>query len=319
MSSKPPRSLTTIYLTRHGFRSNWVVDPATGTYSSNIPTPTGIPSDPALAGYGEAQARELGEHLSKVDPPIERIYSSPFYRCIQTISPLLPHLSDKTSDPPNLKIRGENGLGEWYGLARFDHPSPASPELLHSFFPAYDKDYVPKIRPSVNGESIEDLHDRTAYALHRVIEEADKEGVKAIVICTHAATLIAIGRCLTGRMPDNVGEEDFRPFTCGLSIFERKESGSGEDSDVAEWKGPEEEIPQVGWRDGKGVGGGWIVKSNGDCSFLSGGEERGWRFSGDESFSTNPGQGAAGLDAGSGLGVVIEGNKPDKTTEPSRL
>jgi transcription factor C subunit 7 len=43
------------------------------------------------------------------------------------------------------------------------------------------------------------------------------------------------------------------------------------------------------------------------------------RFSGDESFSTNPGQGAAGLDAGSGLGVVIEGNKPEKPTEPSRL
>ncbi|KAF7948761.1 hypothetical protein EAE96_007953 [Botrytis aclada] len=317
MSSKPTRSLTTIYVTRHGFRSNWIVDLATGTYTANIPTPTGIPSDPALAGYGEAQAAELGLHLSTLSPPIERIYSSPFYRCIQTISPLIPHLSSRTSDPATLKIRGENGLGEWYGTARFDHPSPATPELLHSLFPTYDKEYVPKIRPSVNGESIETLHDRTAYALHRVIEDADREGVKAIVICTHAATLIAIGRCLTGRMPEDVGEEDFRPFTCGLSVFERKESGDEAGKDVDMWKGPEEEIPEVGWRNGNGVGGGWEITKNGDCSFLSGGEERGWRFSGDESFSTTPALPA--LDAGSALGVVIEGNKPGNTSEPSRL
>lgn len=41
------------------------------------------------------------------------------------------------------------------------------------------------------------------------------------------------------------------------------------------------------------------------------------RFSGDESFSTTPALPA--IDAGSALGVVIEGNKPGNPSEPSRL
>lgn len=159
----------------------------------------------------------------------------------------------------------------------------------------------------MNGESIEELHDRTAYALHRIIEQSDREGVKAICICTHAATLIAIGRVLTGRMPEDIAEEDFRPFTCGLSTFVRK-GGKENIQSVKQWEGPETEVPYVEWKRGKGVGGGWEMKVNGDCNFLSGGEERGWRFSGDESFAAASGQGP-GLDAGSELGVVVEGKK----------
>ncbi|KAH8663670.1 histidine phosphatase superfamily [Tricladium varicosporioides] len=310
-------SLEVIYVTRHGFRSNWVVDHRTGEYTTSIPSPTGIPSDPALAGYGVEQSHELAAHLVSLTPPIQRFYTSPFYRCIQTISPAIEALAPTTSDPESHKIRGENGIGEWYGTARFDHPSPAEPRLLKSLFGRYDEEYKPAIRPSVNGESITDLHNRTAYALHRIIEQSDQEGVRAIVICTHAATLIAIGRALTGRMPVEIEEEDFRPFTCGLSTFVRKGKTQGEGREVEEWKGPESEIPFVQWREGEGVGGGWRVERNGDCSFLSGGEERGWRFSGDESF-TAPGQGAV-FDAGSGLGVVIEGKKPSAAMNPSRL
>lgn len=128
--------------------------------------------------------------------------------------------------------------------------------------------------PSVNGESISDLHDRTAYALHKIIERSDKEGVKAIIICSHAATILAIGRALTGCMPENVEEQDFRPFTCGLSKFVRKTDAPLRQ--VHEWKGPEDQIPKIDWRNGKGVAGGWRCELNGDCSFLSGGEERGW-------------------------------------------
>jgi transcription factor C subunit 7 len=187
--------------------------------------------------------------------------------------------------------------------------------VLKELFPQYDESYRPVIKPSVNGESIEELHNRAAYALHRIIEQSDREGVNAICICTHAATLIAIGRVLTGRMPEDIAEEDFRPFTCGLSTFVRK-GGKENVGSGREWEGPETKVPAVEWRDGKGVGGGWELKVSGDCSFLSGGEERGWRFSGDESFAAAPGQGPA-LDAGSGLGVVIEGKK--KASSPSML
>jgi transcription factor C subunit 7 len=139
--------------------------------------------------------------------------------------------------------------------------------------------------------------------------------VKAIVICTHAATLIAIGRVLTGNMPEDTSEEDFLPYTCGVTTFVRQAKGKeNTDGDVEEWKGPETAIPEVKWRGGRGVGGGWTVTKSGDCSFLSGGEERGWRFSGDESFDTTP-----ALDAGSGLGAVVEGNKTSSPLSPSRL
>lgn len=127
--------------------------------------------------------------------------------------------------------------------------------------------------PSVNGESIADLHDRIAYALHKIIEMSDAEGVKAIIICSHAASILAIGRALTGRMPDDIEEQDFRPFTCGLSKFTRKsdEAHTG----VEQWK-EGADIPRLEWKGGRGVGGGWKCELNGDCSFLSGGEERGW-------------------------------------------
>jgi len=132
--------------------------------------------------------------MKSLDPPIERFFSSPFYRCLQTILPTVEALAVTTDDPETKKIRAENGIGEWYGKARFDHPSPADRTLLKKLFPRLDEKYDPIVRPSTDGESIDELHDRVAYALHRIIEFSDKEGVKAIAICTHGATLIAIGR-----------------------------------------------------------------------------------------------------------------------------
>ncbi|KAI9848804.1 MAG: hypothetical protein M1838_000357 [Thelocarpon superellum] len=262
------------------FRSNWVVDPQTGTYSSNVRSPTNIASDPPLAGYGEEQARALALHLRTLDdPPIERIYSSPYYRCLQTIAPTVRLLQQ--SQPPNpttlVKIRAETGLGEWYGRASFPHPGPATPSLLLSLFPDVLSDsYIPLVTPPTHGESIDALHDRAADTLERVIAALDAEegGPRAVLMCTHAATLIAAGRVLTGYMPSRVDEKDFRPFTCGLSKFKR-----GLDE--------EKERGEVDWRNGKGVAGGWDCVKNGDCTFLAGGEERGWYFTGDEAFDTS--------------------------------
>lgn len=91
------------------------------------------------------------------------------------------------------------------------------------------------------------------------------------MICTHAASLIAIGRALTGVMPRDVNEEDFKPFTCGVSKFVRLRV---ERAKLARW-GKGMDMPDIGWR-GKGVGGGWDCVMNGSCEHLSGGAERGW-------------------------------------------
>jgi transcription factor C subunit 7 len=263
------------------FRSSWVVDGSTGTYTATIPSPTNIPSDPALSSHGVLQSHELARKLASLEPPIERLYSSPFYRCLQTLAPTLELLQEQDSRLPGeggqdrLKIRADPGLGEWYGLARFSHPAPAPLSLLSTLLPSLlDTWHSPTIVPSPQGESIAALHDRTAYALHRIIEACDAEGVKAIVVCTHAAMLLAAGRVLTGRMPADVGEEDFSAYTCGLSVFRRRKDEKGEV--VRMWEGAGSGIPAVQWRGGRGVAGGWYCAVNGDCSFLSGGEERGW-------------------------------------------
>lgn len=260
------------------FRSNWVIDPQTGEYSASVRSPTGIPSDPALASYGVQQAEQLAAHLLTVSPKPDLIYSSPFYRCIQTLAPYTNALAEREGKD-KVKVRLEPGLGEFYGLARFDHPSPASIEVLNEHFPHLHAEKDPVIVPSTKGESIAQLHDRVAYCLDRLIKQADQDpsGPKALLICSHAAAMIAIGRALTGRMPDDEGEEEFNCFTCSFSSFKRRTAHSQSGTNSSTWdRSKPEDVPDVNWRNGNGVGGGWDCEINGDCSFLTNGEERGW-------------------------------------------
>lgn len=118
--------------------------------------------------------------------------------------------------------------------------------------------------------------------LDAIIRRCDESGARAVLLCSHAATIIAIGRVLTGCMPDDVEVQDFPVFTCGLSTFRRRNADASSaaargpaaaalrgSSDVARPKA-------LDWKNGRGVGGGWRCEVNSDCSFLSAGEERGW-------------------------------------------
>jgi transcription factor C subunit 7 len=165
---------------------------------------------------------------------------------------------------------------------------------LHSLFPSYDTEYIPSIIPSSSGETIAQLHDRCAYALQYIITQADAEDYAhrtqtqergpgegdslgdrtAILICTHAASLIAVGRALTGKMPGDMCEEDFKTYTCGISKFTRRVMPSSVQRLEGRISG--EEIPRFNWQHGIGVAGEIDCESNSDCSHLDGGEERGW-------------------------------------------
>ncbi|EFW18780.1 hypothetical protein D8B26_005592 [Coccidioides posadasii str. Silveira] len=311
--------LDTIYITRHGHRLNWTIDLSTGTYHATYPTPTGIPVDPTLTQPGVRQSQELAAHFCHETFTTKpcRVYCSPFYRCLQTIQPTVEGLkkiqeAEKRPDI-NLTVRIENGLGEWFGSSSFfTHPSPSTPEVLATHFPTIlspspsETQYKARIIPSPSGETIAQLHDRVATTLSHIIATVDEELAAfaeshpddprnhqshSILICTHAAPLIAMGRALTGNMPDDSSEEDFKPFTASVSTFARRKSGSrtGIEQDVVNGKTEEicgKKIPH--WRGGRGVGGGWDCVQNGDCSFLSGGEERGWHFNGEEDFLSMP-------------------------------
>jgi transcription factor C subunit 7 len=279
------------------FRPPFTVDPATGIYTTTMRTPTGSPTDPPLTSYGVDQANALALHLLKLDPPIDQVYSSPYYRCLQTISPfVVKRNGTSTAATEDLAtIRVEKGVGEWFGLAPWEHPTSAPLSTLHGFFPDIDTKYVSQVTPPKHGESLSQLHDRVAHAIDVIISRCDEEGSRAVVVCSHAAVVIALGRVLTGRMPLSVEEEDFGAHTCGLSAYRRRRGGVEQTSSVRTHRDADEAIsgtfveldvdhpsgsgegfPKVPWRDGLGVRGGWTCEANSDCSFLKGGPERGW-------------------------------------------
>mgnify|MGYP001584736483 FL=1 len=75
-----------------------------------------------------------------------------------------------------------------------------------------------------------------------MIQKLDKEGVKHVVIFTHAATNIAMARALMGR------RESVRSGTCSVGKYVRKGQG----------------------REGLGE---WARLMDGECGFLEKGEE----------------------------------------------
>lgn len=178
-----------------------------------------------------------------LDPPIQAVYSSPYYRCLQTINPFVELQQELQSDlkapgatklhPAAATIRPEYGLCEWFGSAPFNHPQPAPPEVLKDMFPAYDDDYASALAPFRKGETLTQLHERIASATQAIIDRCDAEGKRAVVLCTHAAVVIVLGRVLTGLIPESVEVEDFRAFTCGLSVYRRQGSSNKKREDVA--------------------------------------------------------------------------------------
>ena len=224
-----------------------------------------------------------------------RIYSSLFYRCLETLRPTIDALqhsvrraadSNDTSAEEyfqSLHVRGERGIGEWFGRAWFEQPVPAEPaQLKRLFYPWLDTNYRSRVIPPLHGECIHDLHDRVAETLLCVIRDVDAEFAAmkrhkekvTLLICGHAAQIICAGRALTGKIPQDLDYEDFHCYTCGISKFVRKTvvQVSGEHDSASEKS--------------LGLAGGWDCILNSDCSHLSQGEERGWHFHGDESFDS---------------------------------
>lgn len=131
------------------------------------------------------------------------------------------------------------------------HPRPPLAALLKPHFPRIAVDaHTPLLFAPQTGESHQALHDRAADFLQLLLMHVDETypEVKTILLVSHAATVIALGRAL---MQDR--NRDVRAGTCSLSCYTRR---SGADAGVTE-----------------GGLGQWDCKLNGDCSFLTGGEQ----------------------------------------------
>ncbi|UKZ54912.1 hypothetical protein TrVGV298_008726 [Trichoderma virens] len=264
--------LETIYVVRHGFRSSWSVDHTTGVYSASIPSPTGIAVDPALTAHGVDQSRQLAQHLMTTITPFVELQQEKQHHGQRTSA---------GSDAPSAAtiIRPEHGICEWFGSAPFEHPGPASPSVLKSLFPAFDESYVSAQHPPKRGETLAQLQARLTATMQSIIDRCDAEDRRAVVLCTHAAVVIMLGRILTGDFPETVDADDFRAFTCGLSVYRRRlnnrDEGLREKGDLPDKEPNPSAAAAVG---------GWSCEANSDCRFLINGEERGWKFVGDEEF-----------------------------------
>jgi len=135
---------------------------------------------------------------------------------------------------------------------------------------------MPIRTPNQFGESIEELHDRIAQTLHRIVTDLDTDPAqpKTLLICTHAAGMIAIGRVLTGRMPEDPDTPDFHCFTASFSRFNRR-TFELSNRNVAAEHGTLDQHAKVNWRN-YGIKGYWECKENSNTDFLSKGPERGW-------------------------------------------
>jgi len=230
-----------VYIVRHGFRLNWV--------TTNWTSPTGLPRDPPLAAYGESQAKEVAQYfhgLPEEEKPTA-IFSSPYYRCLQTSQPVAQALK--------LPLYVEQGLNEWYspvapgtGL----HPRPGPASSLKQWFPEIDPEgWSTSWYPSRRGEDVDEIHDRTDGYLSVFIPHLERvyPQHKVVMLVSHAATIIALTRSLLGdrKLPVRVG-------CCSLGEFVRKE---GQDWNVI---------------------GGWEAKRLADGAHLQEGTLREWGF-----------------------------------------
>ncbi|CAE6503400.1 unnamed protein product [Rhizoctonia solani] len=200
----------TILIARHGFRLSWTTNTC----------PTGTEKDPPLAAYGVTQAVDLAKFIKSL-PEGQRptlLFSSPYYRCLQTSSP--------SSEILGIPIYVEHGLSEWYspvvpgtGL----HPRPHSAQTLKQYFPSIDPSWESIYYPDRRGETIKGVHDRCGDFLDALVARIENHPIlgkhKNILLVSHAATCAALVRHLVNdrALPIRVG-------TCTLSIVERGDS-----------------------------------------------------------------------------------------------
>jgi transcription factor C subunit 7 len=195
-----------------------------------------------LSKHGEDQAVELGEYVQSITPKIDRIYSSPFYRCLQTATP--------ASEKLNLDIYPETGFGEWYKRERTTHPSAASPLKLKQFFSNLKQDYESLVKVPSQGETQQELEERCKEAFKMVLKDLNDNApeVKTILVVSHAAPRIALARALAG---DNT--LPIRTGVCSLDKFVLK---------------PHQQ-PTIG---------NYQLEYTGKTDFLKDGEEMHWSF-----------------------------------------
>lgn len=245
LSSDPEqrREKTVIYLTRHGYREDWI--------NTEWKKTAALPFDPPLSDGGLMQAKELGIALAPAK--VKKIFSSPYYRCIQTANEVA-NACALIDDEEKVPICLENGLGEKFneadakkhdanGMGWADRRTMS--ELL-PLFPHIDADYASLVDQHPWYETKDMVLERGRKVAAIIGEMAKMEKGGTFLIVTHASVLISLVRGFLGQVDETV---DVRSAVCSIT--------------------------KLVWDESKLI---WKLKINCDCGHLSGGEQRPYSF-----------------------------------------
>ncbi|CAO1620128.1 unnamed protein product [Parajaminaea phylloscopi] len=256
--------LETIYIVRHGFRMAW--------HGNQIGlSPTGRPRDPVLTAHGIDQVELLAAHFADM-PEHERpqlIVSSPYYRCVQTSGP--------TAKALDLDIHLEPGVSEWFPpttQGSGHHPLPMRASTISRYAPriASASQWPPLVHPRRRGETIREIHMRARKTLELIQARCEELGVQRVLVVSHAATIIAMGRALL----EAEGQET-TDWETGSGI----EIGAGTAS-LSVYR--------------RGSGAQWEQERNGWAGYLPQGVEREWTFKAIPGNVEEPGMGGDYID-----------------------
>jgi broad specificity phosphatase PhoE len=181
--------MKTLWLIRHAHRWDFVQPEwfETATY----------PYDPPLSPQGFDQAANLVEKFSSI--AIDRIYTSPFLRTIQTADPIARSL--------RLSIQLEWGLCEWlYQAWTSELPKTTPINRLITDYPYIDTTYQSLVMPCYP-ETTEQLDVRIAMLADKLSQCNDDQHIVAIA---HKGSVLGIAQALTG-------ESSWRTYDLGCS------------------------------------------------------------------------------------------------------
>ncbi|MEM9953735.1 MAG: histidine phosphatase family protein [Chloroflexota bacterium] len=168
----------TIYLVRHGHR----LDEDDKRWYEKV---NGNKYDSPLSDIGKDQAQKLASRLQS--EPIDWIFSSPYYRALQTAHPVAEAL--------DLPIYVENGVGEWLGKVMMpQEPTITPPFQRRDEFPMLEFCHNPRVIPHYP-ETASQCFDRLERAITALLN--DYEG--NLLIVGHGRTVTGLAHRLVGK------------------------------------------------------------------------------------------------------------------------
>lgn len=299
--------MDTIYIARHGFRMAW--------HGNQLGlSPTGRPRDPVLTAHGIDQVKLLAQHFASLpeDQRPQMIVSSPYYRCVQTAGPSAQTLDMDIHIEPGTFIKGpdcsvcqlggnqaddrscideQSGITEWFPPVTSNtgyHTVPMRASTISQYAPrvASSQQWSPLVYPHRRGESIQDLHTRARRVLERIVQRCEQRGVRRVLLVSHAATVIAMGRAMVEAEAEQTTDWssgrglEVGAGTASLSLYVRGEAAEKRGLATEAAKSPT----------------GWVQALNGSAEHLPDGVEREWTFKDIPGNVEEPGMGVGHVD-----------------------